>query len=49
LLFNVAGAARKRLIEEASDEDIAAVVGANFLGPSYTTRATDRSRTPEAP
>jgi NAD(P)-dependent dehydrogenase (short-subunit alcohol dehydrogenase family) len=38
-LFNVAGAALVRLIEEASDEDIATVVGANLLGPIYTTRA----------
>ena len=38
-LLNVAGAARARRIEEASDEDIAAVVGTNFLGPIYTTRA----------
>jgi NAD(P)-dependent dehydrogenase (short-subunit alcohol dehydrogenase family) len=38
-LLNVAGAARARLIEETSDEDIAAVVGTNFLGPIYTTRA----------
>jgi NAD(P)-dependent dehydrogenase (short-subunit alcohol dehydrogenase family) len=39
LLFNVAGVARVRLIEEASDEDIATVVATNFLGPIYTTRA----------
>jgi NAD(P)-dependent dehydrogenase (short-subunit alcohol dehydrogenase family) len=38
-LVNVAGAARVRRIEEASDEDIQAVVGTNFLGPIYTTRA----------
>ncbi len=38
-LLNVAGAARIRLIEEASDEDIAVVVGTNFLGPIYTTRS----------
>lgn len=38
-LLNVAGTARARLIEEASDEDIAAVVGTNFLGPIYTTRS----------
>jgi NAD(P)-dependent dehydrogenase (short-subunit alcohol dehydrogenase family) len=38
-LLNVAGAARVRLIEEASDEDIEAVVGTNFLGPIYTTRS----------
>lgn len=39
VLLNVAGAARVRLIEDASDDDIASVVGANFLGPIYTTRA----------
>ena len=38
-LLNVAGAARVRLIEEASDEDIATVVGANFIGPIYTPRS----------
>lgn len=39
VLINVAGIARVRLIEEASDEDIAAVMGTNFLGPIYTIRA----------
>lgn len=39
VLLNVAGSARVRLIEEATDEDIATVVGTNFLGPIYTTRA----------
>jgi NAD(P)-dependent dehydrogenase (short-subunit alcohol dehydrogenase family) len=39
VLLNVAGVARVRRIEEASDEDIATVVGTNFLGPIYTTRA----------
>jgi NAD(P)-dependent dehydrogenase (short-subunit alcohol dehydrogenase family) len=38
-LLNLAGTARARLIEEASDDDISAVVGTNFLGPIYTTRA----------
>jgi len=38
-LLNVAGAARVRLIEESSDEDISVVVGTNFLGPIYTTRS----------
>ncbi len=39
VLLNVAGIARVRTIEEASDEDISAVVGTNFLGPIYTTRS----------
>jgi NAD(P)-dependent dehydrogenase (short-subunit alcohol dehydrogenase family) len=39
VLLNVAGIARVRLIEEASDEDIAAVVGTNFIGAIYTTRS----------
>ncbi len=39
VLLNVAGVARARRIEEASDEDIHAVIGTNFLGPIYTTRA----------
>lgn len=39
VLLNVAGAARIRRIEDASDDDIAFVVGANLLGPIYTTRA----------
>lgn len=38
-LLNLAGTARPRLIEEASDDDIATVVGTNFLGPIYTTRS----------
>ena len=39
VLLNVAGVARVRTIEEASDDDIATVVGTNFLGVIYTTRA----------
>ncbi len=39
VLLNVAGVARVRTIEEASDDDIATVVGTNFTGPIYTTRA----------
>jgi NAD(P)-dependent dehydrogenase (short-subunit alcohol dehydrogenase family) len=39
VLLNVAGVARVRLIEEATDEDIAATVGTNFMGPIYTTRS----------
>ncbi len=38
-LLNVAGVARIRRIEDATDEDIAFVVGVNMLGPIYTTRA----------
>jgi NADP-dependent 3-hydroxy acid dehydrogenase YdfG len=38
-LLNVAGVARIRRIEDATDDDIAFVVGVNFLGPIYTTRA----------
>ncbi len=38
-LFNVAGVARIRRIEEATDADIAFVFGVNLLGPIYTTRA----------
>lgn len=38
-LLNIAGVARIRRIEEATDEDIAFVVGVNLLGPIYTTRA----------
>lgn len=38
-LLNVAGVARVRRIEDASDEDIAYVMGVNLLGPIYTTRA----------
>lgn len=39
VLLNVAGVARIRKIEDASDDDIAFVVGVNMLGPIYTTRA----------
>lgn len=39
VLANVAGVVRIALIEEATDEDIAAAVGTNFVGPIYTTRA----------
>ncbi len=39
VLLNVAGVARVRKIEDASDDDIAFVVGVNMLGPIYTTRA----------
>jgi NADP-dependent 3-hydroxy acid dehydrogenase YdfG len=38
-LLNVAGVARIRRIEHASDDDIAFVMGVNLLGPIYTTRA----------
>ncbi len=38
-LLNVAGVARVRRIEDATDEDIAYVMGVNLLGPIYTTRA----------
>lgn len=38
-LLNVAGVARIRRIEEATDDDIAFVFGVNLLGPIYTTRA----------
>lgn len=38
-LLNVAGVARIRALEEASDEDVQYVVGVNLLGPIYTTRA----------
>src|SRR6266540_143815 len=38
-LLNVAGVARIRRIEDATDDDIAFVVGVNLLGPIYTTRA----------
>ena len=38
-LFNVAGVARIRRIEDATDDDIAFVFGVNLLGPIYTTRA----------
>jgi len=39
VLLNVAGAARIRRIEDASDDDINFVIGVNLLGPIYTTRA----------
>jgi NAD(P)-dependent dehydrogenase (short-subunit alcohol dehydrogenase family) len=39
VLVNSAGASRIRLIEEASDEDIAVTVSTNLLAPIYTTRA----------
>jgi NAD(P)-dependent dehydrogenase (short-subunit alcohol dehydrogenase family) len=39
VLLNVAGVARIRRIEDATDDDIAFVVGVNLLGPIYTTRA----------
>jgi NAD(P)-dependent dehydrogenase (short-subunit alcohol dehydrogenase family) len=38
-LLNVAGVARIRKIENATDDDIAFVFGVNTLGPIYTTRA----------
>ena len=38
-LLYVAGVARIRRIEDASDDDIATVFGANLLGPVYATRA----------
>lgn len=38
-LLNVAGVARIRRIEDATDDDIAFVMGVNLLGPIYTTRA----------
>lgn len=39
VLMNVAGAARARRIEDASDADIGTVVGVNLFGPIHTTRA----------
>ena len=39
VLINSAGASRIRLIEEASDEDIAVAVNTNLVAPIYTTRA----------
>jgi NAD(P)-dependent dehydrogenase (short-subunit alcohol dehydrogenase family) len=39
VLVNSAGMIKIRLIEEASDEDIAASIGTNLLGPIYTTRS----------
>jgi NAD(P)-dependent dehydrogenase (short-subunit alcohol dehydrogenase family) len=38
-LLNVAGVARIRRIEDATDEDIQYVMGINLLGPMYTTRS----------
>jgi NAD(P)-dependent dehydrogenase (short-subunit alcohol dehydrogenase family) len=38
-LLNVAGVARIRRIEDATDDDIDFVMGVNLLGPIYTTRA----------
>jgi NADP-dependent 3-hydroxy acid dehydrogenase YdfG len=39
VLVNSAGASRIRMIEEASDEDIAVTVNTNLVAPIYTTRA----------
>jgi NAD(P)-dependent dehydrogenase (short-subunit alcohol dehydrogenase family) len=39
VLLNVAGVTRVRWFEDATDEDIAHVMGINLLGPMYTTRA----------
>jgi len=39
VLVNSAGASRIRLIEEASDDDIAVTVNTNLVAPIYTTRA----------
>jgi NADP-dependent 3-hydroxy acid dehydrogenase YdfG len=38
-LLNVAGVARIRRIEHATDDDVAFVMGVNLLGPIYTTRS----------
>ena len=38
-LLNIAGVARIRRIEDATDDDIDHVIGTNLLGPMYTTRA----------
>jgi NAD(P)-dependent dehydrogenase (short-subunit alcohol dehydrogenase family) len=38
-LLNIAGVARIRAIEDATDDDIEYVMGVNLLGPIYTTRA----------
>ncbi len=38
-LLNVAGVARIRKIVDATDEDIAFVLGVNLMGPIYTTRS----------
>lgn len=37
-LLNVAGVARIRSVDEASDDDLQLVLGVNLLGPMYTTR-----------
>jgi NAD(P)-dependent dehydrogenase (short-subunit alcohol dehydrogenase family) len=39
VLLNVAGVTRVRWLEDASDDDIAHVIGVNLLGAIYTTRA----------
>jgi NAD(P)-dependent dehydrogenase (short-subunit alcohol dehydrogenase family) len=39
VLVNNAGAARVRLLEECSDEDVELHVGTNFLGPIWCTRS----------
>jgi len=39
ILLNTASVTRVRAIEEASDEDISAVLSTNLLGPIYTIRA----------
>ena len=39
VLVNNAGAARVRLLEECSDEDVDLHVGTNFLGPIHCTRS----------
>lgn len=38
-LFNVLGVGRATEVEEATDDDIATVIGTNLLAPIYTTRA----------
>jgi NAD(P)-dependent dehydrogenase (short-subunit alcohol dehydrogenase family) len=38
-LVNSAGVTRIRAIEEASDDDVAVLVGTNLIGPIYTTRS----------
>jgi NADP-dependent 3-hydroxy acid dehydrogenase YdfG len=39
VLLNIAGVARIRKIADATDDDIAFVMGVNLLGPMYTTRS----------
>ena len=39
VLLNIAGVARIRKIADATDDDIAFVMGVNLLGPIYTTRS----------